>query len=209
MKKTLLVYFLLALWTITGVRPAAADRFTLFAGEIFIGNYIREQDKRFVIDRYGYTDIMPGWEIKKWEKGVDLLFPANGEIIASPTGYITLNDRRIAFQSKPPAEAGHLEMVPQLQLFWIERHRYMRGYLINRTLYGHQTLLVELTFYNAKNLTVYKQEANMFDVYPMTAKPFILDTQQAPWDEIVRIAAKTVSGVMMKPRAPYYYLKYK
>jgi len=189
--------------------PAAADRFTLFAGEIFIGNFIREENKRFVIDRYGYTDIIPGWEIKKWEKGEDVLFPANGEIIASPTGTIILNDRRIAFLSKPPAEAGHLEMVPQLQLFWIERNRFMRGYLINRTLFGHQTLRVEFTFYNSKNLHVYQQEADIFDVYPMTAKPFIIDAQQAPWSEPVRIAAKTLSGVMMKPRAPYYYLKYK
>ncbi len=184
-----------------------ADRITMFKGDIFISQGFTEQDGRYIFERFGYKYVIPRWNVKKMEAGVNILESTADGIIFASTKTIQLMEKDIILNSNPPAEAAHWEMYPEIQLYGIERYRYIRGYIANRTMYGYKQLHLELVFYDASDERIMQSDAELFDVYPMTAKPFGVDVRFVPWNKVERIRLVTLSGVKMKPRPPYLHLK--
>ncbi len=107
-----------------------------------------------------------------------------------------LMGKTIPVVSAPPAEPSHLEMYSQRSHFWSPSNRYLRGYLVNQTKKAYHSLRVELTYFtefpesidSATRLhTDFRQETEIFQVYPMTMKPFIVDTRFVEWEKVKRI----------------------
>ncbi len=174
------------------------------AGDIFTGELLGEKSyKRYIIDRHGYTEIIPQWWVKEIESDEDNLLPSDSPVVTDATNTFLLMGKEIPFYSSPPAEVSHLEMYPQKYWSFREANRYIRGYIVNRTMVGYERLEVQFRFYDEQNRRMYQKRVNLFKVYPQTMKPFAVDTWMLDWDKVVRVRVELLSGVRMPPRTPY------
>lgn len=112
-----------------------------------------------------------------------------------------LMGKSIPVVSAPPAEPSHLEMYSQRSHFWSPSNRYLRGYLVNQTEKAYHSLRVEIIYYTelpesidsaTRPHTDFRQETEIFQVYPMTMKPFIVDTRFVEWEKVKRILFQIV-----------------
>ncbi len=194
----LILYSILFLAPSTGF---GEDRITLFTGEIFLGTIKGEENSRFIIDRSGFERKIPNWFVTRIEKNQTVLIPAGAPTVLSPTQTVDILGRRIALTSKPPAQTSHVERYSPRGHFWSPSYRYLRGYLVNQTQMGYRRLSVSITYYSQSQKTpLYRHETEIFDVYPMTMKPFIVDCRFVPWEKVDRIDFMTVAG--LKQRLP-------
>ncbi len=117
-----------------------------------------------------------------------------------------LMGKKIPVLSFAPAEPSHLEMYPKRSHFWVPDQRYLRGYLVNLTKKGYQSLLVEIIYYTKTPATPeelenhgnFHQTTEIFKVYPMTMKPFIVDAQFVEWDKVKQIRFQVIGRKPLK-----------
>jgi hypothetical protein len=117
-----------------------------------------------------------------------------------------LMGKKFPVLSFAPAEPSHLEMYPKRSHFYVPSKRYLRGYLVNLTEKGYQSLLVEITYYTkipgtseeSETHTNFRQTTEIFKVYPMTMKPFIVDTQFVKWEKIKQIRFQVIGCKPLK-----------
>ncbi len=194
-KSTLyLFYFLSLVWiAIWGY----ADRITLHTGDIFIGEIQSEDKGRFYFNRFDFITFQPTWNVKKIEPDVDTLelTPRNGATatLQLPAKY----GNAVSVVSQPPMEASHLEFFPDRTYYYTNGERYLRGYLVNRTQESFFRIHVKVKYYDADNLLLFWQDTEVFDCYPQTMKPFIVDTRFVSWPKVVRISFEYIGGKKM------------
>lgn len=184
------------------VETAAADRITLHAGDIFICNIMDQQDNRYIVDRFPFHTIIPKWTIKKIERGTDTLPSDSAVTILSETQMYQLGGSSIAVKSVTPAETSHLELYPQREHFWIEKERYLRGYLVNRGNNSYKQLEVCFRFYSIKGTITGQVPTVIYEVYPQTMKPFIINTSWVEWNTVSKIVVETIGRVPFKKPYP-------
>lgn len=185
---------------------AWGDRITLYQGDIFIGAPLESKESRIWFDRQGFRKRIPTWWIKKWEAGVNQL-----ALTSNPVGKDTVDSLQVfgeilSVSSTPPVEISHLEFYPRRSHFWIEGDRYLRGYLVNRTSSAYHSLKADIVFYGSdrvvsatQTLTIplLREKAEVFDVYPMTMKPFLVDARFVPWEKVKAILIQPAGAIPM------------
>ena len=194
---------ILSILTVFGVilitGAARADRITLKTGDIFIGKILALKDYRYWIERFGAKTRHPSWWIKKIESGVDQLELSQGPTPLQLVTPFVYEGRSINVTSESPAKVSHLEMYPRWSHYWIEKHRYLRGYLVNlSTDEAYRRLEIRFTYYNAQRKVVHYQSTEIFDVYPMTMKPFIIDTISVSWNVVESIRVEVTASNKFK-----------
>lgn len=178
--------------------PCQADRITLFAGDIFIGKIKELTNYRYTIERGDDQQIIPQWFIKKIERGIDILpAPVNENILAG-TGSVRLKGRTIPVTSASPAKADHLELYSWRGHFWKEPERYLRGYLVNEETTAFRKIEVSFHFYTQNKKDDLQLKTEVFDSYPQTMKPFIIDTRGIIWSNIQSIRIETTAITIMR-----------
>jgi hypothetical protein len=199
MKKIIGFIILMILLFIIHEFPVHADRITLFVGDIFIGTVLAAEEQRYPIQRFGFITQYPTWWVKKIEPAINDLESPPPSAQSPLLTTLTVAGNIITVTSAPPVEAERLELYPRRSDFWIAEGRYLRGYLTNRTADAFQTIGAQLTYYDAQNHLLMQQETDIFDVYSMTMKPFIVDTLQVPWGQVKGITIQMISWVMLRP----------
>ncbi|MBI1387960.1 MAG: hypothetical protein GC154_05885 [bacterium] len=180
------------------IQPAMAlDRITLDFGDIFLGTEKEYHEFRYTFARFGYDNVIPRWWIRKWEKDVDQLVSAEDLKKYPPRGMNTISGYQVNVTSNPPAETSHLELYPPRDHFWMESGRYLRGYLVNQTEEGHQHLVVEISYYDKDGKVIFRHRTEVFNVFPKTMKPFIIDARFVPWRNVVKMNVTVVGGESM------------
>ncbi|MDP8244544.1 MAG: hypothetical protein P9L94_10725 [Candidatus Hinthialibacter antarcticus] len=196
MKSAPFVFFLIVILTATFVSPAqTSDRITLDYGDIFLGEIESTYNYRYSIERFGFKNEVPTWWVKKIEPGVEELVSQDDLKRFPPRGINTISGFPVSVTSYSPAEASHLELYPNRSHFWMESERYLRGYLVNQSEEGYQQLKVEISYYSDKKTPVYRHQAEVFNVFPKTMKPFIVDARFVPWHLVKGVSFVVTGGV--------------
>lgn len=184
------------------------DRVTLKRGDIFLGARLEYENARFLYERFGYRFRVPHWLVQQIEPDADELEPTSQSVGGDAVDSLEAAGRIIPVSSTAPLEASHLEMYPALEFYWMERGRYLRGYLVNQTMRGYKEARAELLWYGAireaadgrpaEKRVLHRQVAEVFDLYPMTMAPFIVDTIHVPWDRVQQLVIRPRALVEMK-----------
>jgi hypothetical protein len=172
---------------------AGADRITLFTGDIFIGTILTTEENQFVFERFGFRTVHAQWDVKKIESGVETI----GIDGATASLSIPAYDKTIEIISQPPIEASHLEFYPARHYQVTSAWRYLRGYLVNRTQNSFWKIDAQLKYYDDNKKLLFWQNVELFDVFPMTMKCFIVDTRFAPWDKVTQLAIVFIGSKKM------------
>lgn len=196
MKNRLFLFFLVVFSAEMLTSPAyTLDRITLDYGDIFLGEIGSTYNYRYSIERFGFKNIVPTWWVKKIEPDVKTLISQEDLQRFPPLGMNTISGFPVSVTSYSPAEASHLELYPKRSHFWMESGRYLRGYLVNQSDEGYQHLNVEISYYGTKTVPLYRHQVEVFDVFPKTMKPFIVDARFVPWQEVKSISFIVINGV--------------
>ncbi len=179
----------------SGQNAKALDRITLYHGDIFLGEIESTFNYRYTIERFGFKSVTPTWWVKKIEQNVDELVSQDDLDTYPPIGMNTISGFTVSVTSFSPAEASHLELHPKRSHFWMESERYLRGYLVNQSETGYQQLKVEIKYYGDQAFPLYRHQAEVFDVYPKTMKPFIVDARHVPWHRTKSVSFIVIGGV--------------
>lgn len=196
MKSAPFVFFLLM--TLAGTLSLTAyalDRITMDYGDIFLGEIKSIYNYHYSIERFGFTNSVPTWWVKKIEPGVEELVSQDDLKRFPPHGMNTISGFPVSVTSNSPAETSHLELYPRRSHFWMESERYLRGYLVNQSDDGYKQLKVEVCYYSDGTFPLYRHQTEIFDVFPKTMKPFIVDTRFVPWERIKRVSFIVIGGV--------------
>lgn len=189
----------LGLFVFTSVSAAAADRITLNDGDTFLGQISGEENQRYRVDRYGFMQLIPKWWIKKVERNTAELIPADSGIVLEPTKTIEIRGKSITVNSNPPAYASTLNLGPPYYYYWVEGNRFLYGYLVNDTEENFHTMQLQLLYFGqGGRKLILRQEVEIFKVYGMTIKPFMIDTREVPWERIERIYIWCASRSVMR-----------
>ncbi len=176
------------------VTSAQADRITLHTGDIFIGHNIELVERQYHIERFGFMTMHPQWDVKLVEAGVETLELGAATDSLKIPGY---GGHVIRVESKSPLEASHLEFYPDKNYYHTTIWRYVRGYLVNRTQNPFLRIHAQFKYYNSDNDLLFWQDTEVFQSYPMTMKPFIVDTRFVPWERIALLRIVFISGKEM------------
>jgi hypothetical protein len=171
---------------------------------------VDEYQSRYRINRFGYTTNISSKKIKKIENNINDLeiippieqFMQNGtserELNHRFERTISLLNRQIKITSNLQVIPSHLESYPKRYYFWMNKDKYVRGYLTNCSDNCYRQLEISVLFYNKEKVKIVRCiETFLFDVYPKTMKPFIIDTQDIPWEQIDWIDFMVISKKMM------------
>jgi hypothetical protein len=181
-------------WPVSSVR---AERITLYTGDIYIGKVVGKADARFTIDRFGLREVVPQWFIKELETDVQTLPPlVSGDILSGTRNY-RLGGRTIPVLSSLPAETSHLELYSWRAHFWTEKERYFRGYIVNRGDEHFKSMVIQFRFMGA-NIELDRMKTEIFNCYPKTMKPFIIDTRRIEWSRVLQIHVEVISANKIK-----------
>lgn len=184
---------------ISAAATPASDRITLNDGDVFLGVILGEENQRYKVERYGFHQLIPKWWVKKVESNTEELIPADSGIVLEPTKTLEIRGRNFLINSEPPAYVSALGLGPPYYYYWMEGNRFLYGYVVNNTQDSFHALGLHILYFGpGGRQLLLRQEVEVFKVYGMTIKPFVVDTREVPWERVERIYIRCVSKSLMK-----------
>lgn len=172
----------------------AVDRVTFIDGDIFLADLVDTSTAAYHFERWGYLDIVEARRVKNIELDVDELRSPQEEARFPFSGEVEISGHVVSVTSQPPVEPSHLELYPTWSHFYIKRHRYLRGYLVNNTEQAYHSIRAAISFYNPQNVLILRLETEVFDVYAYTMKPFIIDVRPLRWSQVETVAVRPLEA---------------